>query len=183
MACNIIFPSIKKTLYFVKGKLLLDLRYLQEHVHPMTFSSLHAILQIGDEEMNVALECTSNQQGDEFYILEESLSCKYIVVVKDDALSSSHPITILDSPPYNTQSPCPLIDISTPIKEGNLNSSSSSTDSSILSFLGSMKKQNTITKILGKMQEVVKVKEIPRYYNDDLALEFPPTLGRHGGME
>ena len=183
MSCNIILPGSQINLSFLNGRIILDMKYLQDLVCPMTFDALHAILQIGSEELSIPLECTLNQQGEMFFILEESLSCKYVLIVKADIDSTLEPIIIVDTPPAQSKTHIPIIDISTPIKKSNVERSSPTTGSSILSIIGSLKKANTLTKILSRMQNIVQVNEIPRNYNGDITFEFPPTMGRITGMD
>ena len=102
----------------------------------MAFDALHAILHIGSEELSVPLECTLNKQGEIFFILEESLSCKYVLIVKADIDSTLEPIIIVDTPPAQSKTHIPIIDISTPIKKSNVERRSPTTGSSILSLLG-----------------------------------------------
>ena len=183
MACTILLPSSELKLAFVSGKVVIDVKYLQEQVAPCFFSALHATLQIGSEELTIPLEHTSNHLGEEFYILDESLSSKYIVVLKDSNYVTPQPITICDSPPTIPNRPTPLIDLSSPFAERNAKRRSTLMvdpiwmEKSILPFLNTMRKQNTITKMLQRTKEVQKVKEVPKHYNGDIAFEFPPTMG------
>lgn len=138
----------------------------------------------------IPLEITSNHLGEDYYILDESLSSKYVVIVKEDSnFLSPELITIVDSPPNETHRSSLIIDLSNQFMERNDQDRSYYMNDapkggrSIFSVLNTMKKQNTITKILGRIKEVVKVNEIPRHHDGEIAFEFPPTMGKLHAMD
>ena len=179
MACTITFPSLELSLPFSNGKVIVDIKFLKEKVSPLLFIGLEAILSIGSEEIKVPLQPTSNYAGEDFYVLEESLSCYYYVMVDKSLASSPSPITILDSPHGEVHIESNMIYLRTPNTNtcGAFNSKFISTEGrSIIEFLTSMKKGNTITKLLGRVKEVVKVIKLPRQYNGDIIFEFPTKM-------
>lgn len=74
MSCVIVFPTTSKRFTFVGSQVVIDEKYFKDKVSPQIFTGLDACIMIGSEEMHVKVHPTSNQTGETFYVLSESLA-------------------------------------------------------------------------------------------------------------
>lgn len=54
---------------------------------------------------------------------------------------------------------------------------------SVVKYLMGLQKPNVLSKLLLNVTEVIQVTEIPRKYDGNVAMEFPPTIGMCKAMD
>ncbi len=185
MTCILSFPSFNQILSFCNGKILISENFLIEKVAPLQFLSIHALVNIGTEEICVPLQRTVNHLGESAYVLEECLASNYkigaVPLTPSEGFDMCTPITVHDSPEPSTTN---VIDLISPCKSGRHKGSLCAIlGRSLLDELKTAPKKNTLTKLASDIEVVLKVTEIPTTYNGDIILEFPPTMGKVAGMD
>lgn len=74
-------------MHVVGGKVLLSAFYLQYLLLPsLKFKTIHAIVQIGEDHVQVSIPTQWDFEGHQHFILDTSLSKRYVIIINDIAL-------------------------------------------------------------------------------------------------
>ena len=193
MEASISFPLCIISVPFKNGKALIDAPFIRRNTLPQHFRCLEAVVEDNNEDtMHIPLEGYPNQDGEFSFILDASLSCKYIVNVEDEGGSTSNRevIDIDDFVPTSSVYKC--VNLESPISigardgtNGNnqlLPTPSMEATNSVVEYLQKMEKVNALSKALQRVHSIMRVEEIPLQYDGNVAFEFPPTYSRFPRM-
>lgn len=193
MAAIIYFPVSVVNVPLRNGRALVDSTFLHHHTRPKKFCSLDALVEgEGSVLERMAMEGVPNVSGDIGYILDATISCLYAVNAKDEdgetkttkGKEPMEPCTPSASTSRFFESGTPTqLDTEVILLEGAITSQPrdpiniSQVNKSTIRNIQSLEKPNTLSKELNQVKSIMQVLEMPKEYDGDIVLEFPPTHG------
>lgn len=194
--------NLVRTVHLRDNKLLLSLFFLQNLLPPShRFATLKAVIQVGEECMDVETPSQWDVEGHLHFLLDSSLSRKYVMehciasaYISDSEYNKSFFNTEADSQPFEGSSDDISLDKPISIEKKHVVIDLESLDDekptkefkSTMSWLLETSRSARLNEMIKISGDPVQVNEIPRSYNGNIIFELPPTyneIKRMEGME
>ena len=194
----------EKIVMLRNSKLLLSRYFLQCLIPPTyKFISLKAIIQVGSEILHVSIPLEWDIEGNEYYVLDSTLSTRYemehssvLMYISDSEdsesnqnielaknnMQESHPKVISKSINQD-EDPVALGKDTTIDLQSSDEEMQQKQTKSIISWISENQKCSRLQNMVNSSREVKQVKEIPQQYDGNLVFELPPVFDSSKRME